>query len=69
MQSMRYEEMCKAVAQRMQEQSITTLYRMLKSWSSGSGILIFLYQIKGKETSFIVESKYRTSEMYSLRDE
>ena len=34
--------------------------------SSGFGILIFLYQIKGNYASFIVKEKYRNSEMQSL---
>ena len=70
MQSLRYEENRKAVSQRRQEQSSATLYRkMLISWSSGSRILILLYQIKGKEISFIVKSKYQNSEMQFLRYE
>ena len=56
MQSFRYIENCKAVSQRRQEQSSATLYtKMLISWSSGFRIPIFLYQIKGKEVSVIVE--------------
>ena len=44
------------------------LYRkMLIAWSSGFGILIFLYQIKDKEASFILKEKYWNSEMQSLR--
>ena len=54
----------------MKEQSSATVYRkMLIAWSSGSRILIFLYQIKDKETSFIVKSKYHNSEMQNLRYE
>ena len=64
MQSLRYKENRKAVSERRQEQTSATLYRkILISWSSGFGILIFLYQIKGKETSFILKSKYQNSEM------
>ena len=54
MQSLRYKENSKAVSERSQEQSSATLYRkMLLSWSLGYGILIFIYQIKGKEARFI----------------
>ena len=44
------------------------LYRkILISWSSGFGILLFLYQIKAKAVSFVVESKYWNSEIQILR--
>ena len=55
MQSWRYQENSKAVSERRQEQSSVTLYRkLLLFWLSGIGILIFLFQIKVKEASFIV---------------
>ena len=58
----------KAVSERRQEKPSATLYRkILISWSSGFGILIFLYQLKGNYESFIVKEKYRNSEMQSLR--
>ena len=41
--------------------------KMLISWSSGFGFLIFLYQIKDNYAGFIVKEKYRNSEMHSLR--
>ena len=67
---MRYKENREGASERRQEQTSATLYRkILISWASGFGMLIFLYQIKGKETSFIVKSKYRNSEMQSLRYE
>ena len=70
MQSLRYEETRKEVSQRRQEQSSTTLYKkMLITWSSGFGILIFLYQIKAKEVSFILRFTDLNLEMESLRYE
>ena len=68
MHNLRYKENRKAVSERRQEQPIATLYRkILISWSSGFGILIFLYQVKGNLASFIVKEKYQNSEMESLR--
>ena len=68
MQSLKYKENRKAVSETRQEQPSATLYRkILISWSSGFGILIFLYQLKGNYESFIVKEKYRNSEMQSLR--
>ena len=67
-ESLRYEENRKGVSERRQEQTSGTLYRkILISWSSGFGILIFLYQIKGNQARLIVKEKYRNSEMQSLR--
>ena len=67
-QTLRYKENRKAVLERRQEQPSVTLYRkILISWSSGFGILIFLYQIKGNYVGVIVKEKYRNSEMQSLR--
>ena len=43
MESLRYKENRKTVSERRQEQTSATLYRkILISWSSGFGILIFL---------------------------
>ena len=68
MQSLRYKENRKAISERRQEQTSATLYRkILICGSSGFGILIFLYQIKDNQASFIVKEKYRNSEMQSLR--
>ena len=68
MQSLRYKENRKAVSERRQEQQSATLYRkMLISWSSGFGILVFLYQMKSNWASFIMKEKYWNSEMQSLR--
>ena len=68
MQSLRYKENREGVSERLQEQPSATLYRkILISWSSGLGILNFLYQIKGNYASWIVKEKYRNSEMQSLR--
>ena len=68
MKSLRYKENRKAVTERRQEQTSTTLYRkILISWSSGFGILILLYQIKDNLSSFIVKEKYCNSEMQTLR--
>ena len=50
MLSLRYEENRKAEWQRRQEQSSTTLYR-----KNAHTLVIFLYEIKGKETIFIVK--------------
>ena len=70
MQSLRYKENRKAVSERREEQTSATVYRkILISWASGFGILIFLYQIKGNYASFIVKEKYLNSEMQSLRYE
>ena len=67
-ESLRYKKNRKAVSERRQEQPSAALYRkILISWSSGFGILIFLYQIKGNQASFIVKETYRNSEMQSLR--
>ena len=69
-QSLRYEEDRKAVSERRQEQSSTTLYRnMLIPWSWGFVILLFLYQIKAKEGNVIVSFIDRNSELQSLRYE
>ena len=68
MQSLRYKENRKAISERTEEQQSATLYRkILISWSSGFGILIFLYSIKDKLASLIVKEKYRNSEMQNLR--
>ena len=68
MQNLRYKETRKAVSERRGEQPSVTLYRkILISWSSGFGILIFLYQIKRNQASFILKETYRNSEMRSLR--
>ena len=68
MQSLRYKENRKAVSDRRQEQTSAMLYRkILISWASGFGILIFLYQIKGNYGRVIVKEKYRNSEMQSWR--
>ena len=68
MQSLRYKENHEGALERRQKQTTATLYRkILISWASGFGILIFLYQIKGNQASFIVKEKYRNSEMHSLR--
>ena len=46
-QSLRYEENGKAVSERRQEKPSATLYRkILISWSSAFGTLIFLHPIK-----------------------
>ena len=42
---------------------------MLISWSSGFEILIFLYQMKARNESFILSSTVRDYEMQSLRYE
>ena len=42
---------------------------MIISWSSGFGILIFLYQIKAKKQAFILSLRVRNSDMQSLRYE
>ena len=48
MQSLRYKGNREGASERRQEQTSATLYRkILISWASGFGILIFLYQIKG----------------------
>ena len=48
MQSLRYKENRQGALERREEQTSATLYRkILISWASGFGILIFLYQIKG----------------------
>ena len=67
MQSLRYEENCKAVSERRQEQSSATLCRlcrkMLISWSSGFGFQCFTYQIKAKKASFILTFEYLNSDI------
>ena len=68
MQSLRYKENREGASERRQEQTSTTLYRkILISWASGFGIVIFIYQIKGNQEIFIVKGKYQNSEMESLR--
>ena len=68
MLSLRYKENRKAVSERRQEQPSAALYRkMLISWSSGFGILISLYQIKGYQERFTMKEKYQNWEMQSLR--
>ena len=68
MESLKYKENHKGVSEKRQEQTSATLYRkILISWSSGFGILIFLYEIKGYSASFFEKEKYRNSEMQSLR--
>ena len=58
LQSLRYKENRKAVSERRQEKASATLYRkILISWASGFGILIFLYQIIGNQARFIVREK------------
>ena len=42
---------------------------MIISWSSGFGILIFLYKIKAKKAAFILSFRVRNSEMETLRYE
>ena len=70
MQSLRYKETREGASERRQEQTSAMLYiKMLISWASGFGILIFLFQIKHKETSFTVSFTDRNSEMQSLRYE
>ena len=65
---MRYKENREGASERKQEQASAMLYRkILISRASGFRILIFLYQIKGNQASFIVKEKYQNSEMRSLR--
>ena len=68
MQSLRYKENCKAVSETRQEQPGKKLYRkILISLSPGFVILIFLYQIKANQASFILKEKYWNTEIQSLR--
>ena len=64
MHILRYEENRKGVQERREEQSSMTLYRkMLIARSSGFRIVVFLYQFKAKEESFILRFTNQNSEM------
>ena len=68
MQSLRYKENREGASERRNKQTSATLYRKIViCGSSGFRILIFLYQIKGNEVSFILKEKYQNSEMQSMR--
>ena len=70
MQSYRYEEKCMGVSERRQKQSSAILYRkMLIFQSSRLGIVIFLYEIKAQDASFILRSEDLNSDMQSQRYE